>query len=355
MLASGLALCLGSADVFVRGASRLAARMGIPRLTIGLTVVAFGTSAPELAVSVRAAMSGDAGIALGNLVGSNIVNVWLVLGIAALIAPISIHRAVVRAHVPILIAISSLALGLLCDSRLDLVDCILLLVVFGAYIAFLRWKMTRTGHFAPAREPNGNGKRPSSARSVSGDVLLLLAGLGGLLLGAHWAVRGSVHLAAALGVRSILVGLTVVAVGTSLPEFLTSLVAAIRGEGDIAVGNVIGSCVFNITFILGISGLAAGSRVLVEPSVVQFAMPVMVAGAAACLLVFFTGRVISRWEGGLFLLAYGFFLAHEILATTSAGAALGLYTTILRMSVAGVCILLALSLVREALSPRRRG
>ncbi|MBU0595949.1 calcium/sodium antiporter [Candidatus Bipolaricaulota bacterium] len=356
MLASGLTLCLVAAGIFVRGASRLAARLGISPLIIGLTVVAFGTSVPELAVSVRSAMSGNSGIALGNLVGSNIFNVWGILGIVALGAPLLIQARLVRVHVPILIGVSALTLGLVADSLLGVFDSLVLLVVFGAFMAYLRWETTR--HLGPSAAALPKTAKTRSTHSRGGiwiDITFVSAGLAGLILGAHWAVRESAHLATALGVRGMLVGLTVVAVGTSLPELVTSLVAAIQGERDIAVGNVIGSNIFNITLILGITSLVGGGRTLVEPSMLHFAMPVMVASAALCLPIFLTGRIIARWEGGLFLLAYSAFLAHEILDAAGDPIPLRLYATILRIAVAGVCILLALSLVREILKPRRRG
>jgi len=353
MLVSGLTLCLGGAEGLVRGASRLAARIGVSPLTIGLTVVAFGTSVPELAVSVRAALAGDGGISVGNLVGSNIFNVWAILGVSALIAPVLIHARMVRAHVPILVAVSVLALGLVVDGRVGLIDCILLLLVFAGYVGFLRWE---TAHELTAQE---EAARDGGASGVRGtlwtNVLLIVAGLGALVLGARWAISAAVELAAALGVSSGVIGLTVVAAGTSLPELLTTVVAAIRGEGDIAVGNVVGSNIFNITFILGVSSLVSGGRCLVDPAVVRFAAPVMLASAAGCLLVFFTGRVLARWEGGLFFAGYGFFLAHEVLAVVGDIASRAAYRTVLRVAVAAVCILLTMSLVRELMASRRRG
>lgn len=353
MLVFGLALCLAGADVFVRSASRIATRIGISPLTIGLTIVALGTSAPELAVSVRAAAAGEAGIALGNLVGSNITNVWLILGIVALMAPLAIHRQVVRTHIPILIAISSLALALLLDSRLSYFDSILLLVSFAAYLAFLWWETTHRERVELVREslPASLPSLPQRAAWIN--PVVACVGLGSLILGAHWVVQASTQLALALGVGSTLVGLTVVAIGTSLPELLTSLVASIRGEREIAVGNIVGSCVFNITCILGISGLVAGGRQLIDPSITHFAMPVMLLSAIGCLPVFFTGHAIARWEGAVFLSAYGAFLVYEILASLHDLASLHLYQAIVRMGIPVITTLLAVSLAREFVHRRQ--
>jgi cation:H+ antiporter len=353
LLLLGLGLCVGSAEIFVRGASRLASRLGISPLSIGLTIVAFGTSAPELAVSLRSALAGEAGIAVGNLVGSNIFNVWGVLGVAAVTAPLVVQLQLVRVHVPFLVFVSALAYLLVADGRLGLVDSFLLLTAFGAFLGYLSREVKRR-LFSPDRLALAKGRSaervPSRPRL---DLLLIAAGLGGLILGASWTVRAAVDLATALGVSTTMVGLTIVAVGTSLPELLTSLIAAIRGERDIAIGNIVGSNVFNITCILGISGLAAGGRASVDASVLGFSMPVMVAGAAACLLIFFTGRMISRWEGGLFLLAYAAFLAHEIIAATGDVASIGHYTSVLRACVACICIVLVLSLVRDLIARQR--
>ncbi|HLD67110.1 MAG TPA: calcium/sodium antiporter [Pseudomonas sp.] len=312
-LIAGLVLLVIGAELLVRGAAKLAARFGIPPLIIGLTVVAFGTSAPETAVSVQAALSGSGDLAIGNVLGSNIANVLLILGLTALIAPLIVSRQLIRLDVPIMIGASLAVYALAWDGSLSRLEGALLFAAVLAYTAFL----IRSGRQDQAAENDEfvqefGPQTASKARAWLIDLALLGAGLGLLIGGSHLLVEGAVALARALGLSELVIGLTVIAVGTSLPELATSLLAALRGERDIAVGNIVGSNIFNLLCVLGLSALVSPLPLSVSPNALAFDFPVMIAVAVACLPIFFAGYRINRWEGLLFLayyLAYTLYLA----------------------------------------------
>ncbi len=250
----GLGFLIGGAEALVRGASRLAAAVGISPLVIGLTVVAFGTSVPELAVSVRAGYFGQADVALGNVVGSNICNVLLILGAAAAVAPLAISARLVRFDVWVMIGVSLILLMLVMDGRVGRVDSLLLLAGAVAYTAWLIYESRKRDAHRPETAPSGEDPaRKITRHNWLINVGLVLLGLVLLTVGAQWLVNGAVTFARALGISELIVGLTIVAVGTSLPELATSVVAAARGQRDIAVGNVVGSNIFNILVVLGLS------------------------------------------------------------------------------------------------------
>lgn len=296
-LVGGLAVLTGAAEVLVGGASSLARRAGLSPLVIGLTVVSIGTSLPELVVGIQAALSGTGDIAVGNVVGSNISNIALILGGAALARPLTIKAQVVRLDSPILIVVSLGAVGLMIDGGLSRVDGFLLVVGFLAYIGY--------NLLAAQASPEEVQQEAESSippqRSLAVDISLFVLGLGGLVLGAHLLVDGAVTVAEALGVGPVLIGLTIVALGTSLPELATSVVAARRGAGDIAVGNAVGSSIFNILGILGIT-------VLVRPLSTESLTPVdvgfMVGTAVVILPLFWTNWTLSRKEGALLVGTY---------------------------------------------------
>lgn len=324
LLVLGFVVLTVGADFLVRGASRLAAGFGVPALVIGLTVVAFGTSAPEVAVSVRAAASNQAGVALGNVVGSNIFNVLLVLGLSAVVAPLSVQRQLVRLDVPVLIAVSCLPLLLGWNGELTTVEGAVLLAIGVAYTGLLGWLAFRkepAGAVLEAADPlasadaGGPGAAGRGTGAILKDVAFLGLGLVGLVAGAGWLVEGAVALAREMGVSDLVIGLTVVAAGTSLPEVATSVVASIKGERDIAVGNVVGSNIFNILFVLGAGAVVSPDGLPVPPGALTFDLPVMIVVAAACFPIFLTGWVISRWEGAVFLVYYGLYLANVLLAS----------------------------------------
>lgn len=329
LFALGLVLLVGGAEALVRGASRLAAALGVSPLVIGLTVVAFGTSAPELAVSAGAALAGQGGIALGNVVGSNIFNVLFILGVSALIAPLVVSADLVRRDVPLMIALSGATVALALDGRLSRLDGALLLAGLAAYVGYLLVAARRERTPASIAPP----ERSRGALGVLADGALVLGGLGALVVGARWLVGGAVAFAGALGVSETVVGLTIVAAGTSLPEVVTSVVASVRGARDIAVGNVVGSNLFNLMGVLGLAGVLAPGGVAVADGVLAFDLPVMVAVAVACLPIFFTGGAISRGEGAVLLGYYVAYTAYVVLAATGSDARPGLGAAMLYFAI----------------------
>ena len=317
MFLGGLMLLVIGANVLVRGASRLALSFGISRLVVGLTIVAFGTSAPELAVSVGAVLDGRTDIGIGNVVGSNIFNVLFILGISALIAPLVVNSQLIRQEVPIMLGASLLLLALTLDGKLSFLEGGLLFALLLAYTVFLvvqsrRETRAAQDEFAGSVAPAAVGAWDSHWAVQIG---LIAVGLAALVFGSDYLVQAAVGFARALGVSDLVIGLTIVAAGTSMPEVATSVAAALKGERDIAVGNVVGSSTFNILGCLGLSGLVSGDMgLLVAPSLLAFDIWVMLAVALACLPAFISGREIARWEGGVFLGYYVAYVAYLILA-----------------------------------------
>jgi cation:H+ antiporter len=313
----GLVLLVVGAEALVRGASRLALAFGISPLVIGLTVVAFGTSAPELAVSVTSSLTGSADVAVGNVVGSNIFNVLFILGVSALIVPLAVAQQLVRLDVPLMIAVSLLVALFARGGQVGRIEGSLLFLGIVVYTVFLIRQSRREGKPVAGEyaEAFGEGAPKAKWQWVL-DVALVAVGLALLVLGARWLVNGAVAFARVLGVSELIIGLTIVAAGTSLPEVATSIVAAIRGERDIAVGNVVGSNIFNILSVLGLSAALSPAGLTVSASALRFDIPVMIAVAVACLPIFLTGHVIARWEGALFLGYYVAYVGYLILAAT---------------------------------------
>lgn len=310
----GLVLLIIGAEALVRGASRLAAMFGISSLVVGLTVVAFGTSSPELAVSINAALNDQASIALGNVVGSNIFNVLFILGAAALIVPLTVSHALIRRDVPLMIAVSVLVWLFAFNGTLSRVEGLALCAMLAAYIGLLIVHSRReTAAAAPGETPAPK----ATAKTWVVNLGLVAVGLVLLVVGSKWLVDGAVTFARHLGVSELVVGLTIVAAGTSLPEVVTSIIAALRGERDIAVGNVVGSNLFNLMGVLGIASVVAPAGMAVTPAVISFDLPVMIAVAFACLPIFFTGGEISRGEGALLFGYYLAYTAYLVLAATN--------------------------------------
>jgi cation:H+ antiporter len=345
----GLVLLIAGAEWLVRGAARLARLWGLSPLVIGLTVVAFGTSSPELAVTVQAALAGSADLALGNVVGSNIFNVLFILGLSALIVPLRVSKQLVRFDVPLMIGVSVLLLLLVLDGRLDRFDGALLVAGLVAYTVFV----IRQGRREEAEAAGGIAPPTAGVRAFLWAGLLVLVGLGLLVLGSRLLVESAVMIARALGVSEAVIGLTLVAAGTSLPEVATSIVAALRGERDMAVGNVVGSNLYNILAILGCAVLLAPSGIDVNPALRHFDIPVMIAVAVACLPVFFTGGVIARWEGGLFFAYYLAYAAYLVL-DSSGHAALPAYSAIMLEFVLPITFVTLLVLLLRALHQASR-
>jgi cation:H+ antiporter len=325
-LLAGLVILTVGAELLVRSASFLAAAASISPLVIGLTVVAFGTSAPEMAVSVNAAIAGQADVAVGNVVGSNILNVLLILGVSSLITPLIVAARLVRIDVPLMIALSLLLWFLALDGRIGRLDGVLL---FAGLIGHTVWMIvqSRREQKAIQREyaeqidsvaGEAAAKCSPSASQVLLQTVVLVLSLVLLVAGSRLFSNAAVDIARNLGVSELTIGLTLVAAGTSLPEVATSVVAAIRGERDIAVGNVVGSNVFNIMGVLGMSGALAPDGLPVSLAALQVDIPVMIATALACLPIFFTGHLIARWEGGVFLAYYVAYTLYLILSATDA-------------------------------------
>jgi len=304
----GLCLLIGGGDLLVRGSSRFAAAVGVSPLVIGLTVVAFGTSSPEAAVSLRSSLAGQPDIALGNVVGSNICNVLLVLGLSAAIVPLAVARQLVRLDVPLMIGASVGLFLVSLDGRISLTDGAIFL---SALIVYVVWSIR-----VSRRQQNGKPANRGNASRLRMGLHLGTAVLGLVLLslGANQLVDSAVAIAREWHLSELVIGLTIVAVGTSLPEVAASAVAAARGERDLAVGNVVGSNLFNILFVLGLAAVVAPEGITVSRAALGFDIPVMIAAALACLPVFFTDHLIARWEGILFLFYFLAYMSYLILA-----------------------------------------
>ncbi len=305
----GVVLLYFGAEGLVRGSVAVATRLGLTPLVIGLTVVAFGTSMPELVVSVGATLDGLAPIAVGNVVGSNIGNIALILGLSAVIRPLAVHAQVVRLDVPLMIAASIVFVLMLLDDAIGRVEGALLLTGLISYTV-MSLRIARR-ESVPVQAEFAEGT-PAAPRSLGISILLIAVGLGLLVAGARFLVSGGTDLARSVGVSDAVIGLTIVAIGTSLPELATSVLATVRGEGDIAVGNVVGSNVFNI---LGIIGVAALVRPLVGTEMRLLDLAVMVGAALLLLPLARTGFRLTRLEAALLLVGYAAYLA--FLATTS--------------------------------------
>ena len=314
-IAAGLVVLVVGAELLVRGASRLAVAMRISPLVIGLTVVAYGTSAPELAVSVQAGVRGSAELALGNVVGSNIFNVLFILGASALIVPLAVSSQLIRRDVPVMIAVSILVAIMGVDGRIGRWEGCLL---FAGVMGYSWWSVRQSRRENAAVQAEFRQELPKSV-GLATNLVTIVGGLLALMGGSRLLIEGSVIVASSLGVSELVIGLTLVAAGTSMPELVTSVVAALRGERDIAVGNVIGSNIFNLLCVLGLSATVSPQGLDVGRTALLFDIPVMVAVAAACLPIFFTGHVISRWEGGLFFFYYLAYVTHLVLQATGSG------------------------------------
>lgn len=306
----GFAALVKGADLLVEGAASIARRLNVSEFAIGMTVVAFGTSTPEFFVSVLAAVEGRPGIAIGNVIGSNIANTLLIVGVAAMIRPLAVTRGMVWREMPFGLLASCVLLAVAGDALFDgaplgvvgRADGLVLLsffLIFLYYSASTAQRVMGMEEVAPA---------PARERSLAQELGLVAAGLAGLAIGGHWIVNGAVAIATALGVSQSLVGLTVVAVGTSLPELATSVVAARKGNADLALGNVLGSNIFNIYFVLGV---AATVRPLPLPAGSPLDLAAMITANLLLFATVFSGRrmVLHRWEGGVLLTAYVAYLA----------------------------------------------
>jgi len=320
MLVAGLILLVAGAEGLVRGASRIALSVGISPLVVGLTVVAFGTSSPEMAVSVSAVRSGASDIAIGNVVGSNIFNILIVLGVCALVVPLVIAWRLVRLEVPLLLGFSALLWVFVLDGRIARWEAA---VLFAGVIAYTVWAIRASRkESASAQEMSAPGAEPADTPSPWYiNVGYVVGGLVLLVVGSDWMVGSAVEIAESFGLSELVIGLTIVAAGTSLPELATSVIATIKGERDIAVGNVVGSSIFNILGVLGLAGLVAKTELQASSFVQDIDVPVMVLVTAICLPVFFSGRnLMFRYEGFLFIVGYVLYVGYLVWNSSDGGA-----------------------------------
>ncbi|KAA1423901.1 calcium/sodium antiporter [Mumia zhuanghuii] len=305
----GLVGLVIGAELLVRGGSGVAVRLGIAPITIGLTVVALGTSMPELAIGVDAARRGSGGLAVGNIVGTNLVNLLLILGLSAAIRPIALATRTLRFDLPAMTAAALVVFVMGSDGTLTTVEGAVLLVLGVAYT----YGVLRAGRAdAAERTPEGAGGATTEGSPSGGlarDVIGLVAGLVVIVVGADLLVSGAVDAASSLGISDAVIGLTVIAIGTSAPELVTTLVSTFRGDRELALGNLIGSSVYNLVFILGVTAIAAPESVPVPDEVLAADLVLMAVVAVACVPVFMTGRRISRIEGGVFVAAYVVYLS----------------------------------------------
>ena len=293
LLALGFVMLIKGADWFVDGASGIASKFGIPQLVIGLTIVAMGTSAPEAAVSISAALSGNADITIGNIVGSNILNILIILGISSVITTLAVAKSTIKYETPFMIAITLLLLGLGLDGTIGLIDGIILLVAFVAYLAYL-FRMAKKNKDEQSDEQEKEVK-------IAKAILFTIIGLALIVLGSNVTVDAATKIAEAFGVSERFIGLTIVALGTSLPELFTSVSAARKGNADIAIGNIVGSNIFNILFVVGLSAV-----IVPVPFVSNFIFDTVVAVIAAVMLLLccIKTQSLKRWAGVLMLIGY---------------------------------------------------
>jgi len=303
----GLIALIWGAEILVRSSSKLAASLGVSKLVIGLTVVAFGTSAPELAVGIEAGLMDQPDILMGNVIGSNLTNTLLILGLAALIIPLQVHKNLIRFDLPVMITSTVILILLSLNNIITFWECVILfaclIIYLYALVRFSGKSRLTDEEIVEAGSPWLNG-------------LLSLGGLVLLIAGARWMVESATIFALMAGVSELVIGLTIVAIGTSLPEIVTSILAAVRGEKDLAVGSIVGSNILNILSVIGIAGLFI-SGIPVQDSLLEVEYIILLAVSVICFPIFFTGRRIKRVEGAIFLTSYILYLFYLYLDSAS--------------------------------------
>ncbi len=312
----GIALLVFGGDRLVKGASSLAFAIGISPLVVGLTVVAFGTSAPELAVSLNGALHHSSDLAVGNVVGSNIFNVLAILGLAALITPLAVQPSLIRLEIPLLVLVSGAVVAFGWNGVIGRLEGS---VLFAGVIVYTTWVIIQSRKQTKALKDEYAAEfEPEKTEHWAVSVLSIVAGLALLILGSRWVVDGATELARFLGASELVISLTIVAAGTSLPEVVTSVSAAMKGERDIAVGNVIGSNLFNILCVLGLSAIVTPDGIQVATEAMNFDILVMVAVSVLIVPVFLSGWIVDRVEGGILVALYVGYAV--VLIVTSVGA-----------------------------------
>ncbi|MEX0847482.1 MAG: calcium/sodium antiporter [Ilumatobacteraceae bacterium] len=333
-LLAGLAGLVIGAEMLVKGAASIAGKFGIPPVIIGLTVVALGTSAPELAVSISAALSGEADLALGNVVGSNTFNILMVLGVSAVIGGLAVTQRLVRLDVPLLLVISVVVMLMCLDNEVSRIDGAIL---FAGIVVYTLW-LIREARRDPAVAPEVDDlvvERPLAVH-----IGFVVVGLGILIVGSQLLVGAATDIAEAAGLSDLVIGLTIVAVGTSTPELATSIMAAYRGQRDLAVGNVVGSCVFNLLAVLGATAVVSSEPIGVSDAALRLDLPVMLAATFVLLPIFWNGFSVRRWEGAMLVVFYIVYVTYLILDTSDHAAS----------SVVGPSALIVTALVLLTLS-----
>jgi cation:H+ antiporter len=348
LFAFGVILLIIGAELLVRGAARLAAAIGISPLVVGLTVVAFCTGSPELAVSIQSALEGEADLAAGNIVGSNIFNILFILGLSAMVAPLALKMQLIRIDVPIAILASVLVFAFGLSGSIDRLAGAVLFTGMIAYTVFLVWQAGRERSVAVQQEyAQEYSAKPRGAAQILLNGVFILIGLALLVVGSNWMVDGAVAIAGILGVSDVLIGLTIVAAGTSLPEIATSVMASARGERDIAVGNIIGSNIFNILAVLGLTAIVAPNGVPITPDLLWVGIPAMIAATAACVPIFYIGMKVTRAEGALLFSFYIGFTLYLILQATQRPLA-GVYGLALLIAAVVAFVILIIQSMRIA-------
>lgn len=305
----GLAALIGGAEILVRAVTRLASILGISKLIIGLTVVAFGTSAPELAVSIQAGIDGQTDLMLGNIIGSNISNSLLILGIASLVIPIKVNVSIIKSDLPIMIGITMLVFYFALNGGISFWECLILSGLLITYLIYL----ARQGNPMSDEIPEKAEKKLSSSLLY---LFICVIGFILLIMGARWMIESALIFAEMAGVSELVIGLTVVAVGTSMPEIVVVLIAALKKERDIAVGSIIGSNILNLLAVLGVSGLFIQGSIPVQEILLHFDIPILIAVSLLFLPIFYTGHRLTRWEGGILLFFYISYIFYLYLSST---------------------------------------
>lgn len=356
LILGGLVALTFGADLLIKGASNIAGRFGIPAIVIGLTVVAFGTSAPEMAVSVNGAWGGQADIAVGNVLGSNIFNILFILGLSALIAPLSVHLQVIRVEVPIMVAAAVFTYFFSLDGKIERAEGLMAFGLLAVYILFqLRNSVQQNRNkSAETLEAEKELKESLKASRVWQDWARILGGLALLVVGADKFVEGAVEIARGFGVSELVIGLTIVAAGTSLPEVATSVIAAFKKQTDIAVGNVVGSNIFNSLGVLGLAGSVSPKPVAVSSQALNFDFPISIAASLLCFPLFLRGLKIGRFEGFGFFAIYVGYVAFLVMDQLGNPLVAGKQTAIVQSAFPVVAFLLIVYAARELIKQLKR-
>lgn len=319
LCAAGLLVLMLGAEMVTRGGGALAGQLGVPPILIGLTVVAVGTSTPELAVGIDAAVRGAGALAVGNIAGTNTINVLLILGLSAAMRPLALRMQTIRMDLPVMVLSALAMLVLALDRALSRLDGVLMLlcgVIYTTAVIFSARRESRAVRMRFAKEYRAPSRRRRDRRDRALSAATLLSGIVVIVVAADWLVDGAVGLARIWGVSDAFIGLTIVAIGTSAPELATTVLSTLRTEQDIAIGNLLGSSVYNVLFILGATAVVAPAGVPVTPELILVDIPVMAVAALACVPVFLSGRQVSRMEGGVLVGAYALYLGYLLLTRT---------------------------------------